>query len=128
MPSVTMTRDDAVQRCPVEKNADCATVSTATLRSASSSTTVGFLPPISSWNLRITLTLASATRRPVFTEPVKVMALTSRLSSSACPTTEPLPITRFRTPLGSPARTRMSTMAHEQPGTRSAGFSTTVLP
>ena len=30
-------------------------VSTATLRSASSSTMVGFLPPISSWNLRIDL-------------------------------------------------------------------------
>ena len=50
MPSVTMSRDDAVQRWPVEKNAPLTAHSTATARSASSSTTSGFLPPISSWN------------------------------------------------------------------------------
>ena len=32
----------------------------------------------------------------------------------AWPTTEPLPITRLSTPLGSPARWRMSTIAHER--------------
>ena len=73
-------------------------------------------------------TQAAATRLPVPTEPVKVMALTSGLSRIVWPTTEPLPITRLSTPLGRPARCRMSTIAHEQPGTRSAGLNTIVLP
>ena len=55
MPSVTIRREDAVQRWPVEKKAPLTAHSTAILRSASSSTTSGFLPPISSWNLRILL-------------------------------------------------------------------------
>ncbi|MCY1532566.1 hypothetical protein D9M68_678490 [compost metagenome] len=128
MPSVTMRRDDAVQRWPVEKKAELTAASTATDRSASSSTTKGFLPPISSWYLRLCSTEASATRLPVPVEPVKVMACTSGLSSIAWPTTEPLPITRFRTPFGRPARWRMSTMAQELPGTSSAGLKTMVLP
>ena len=48
MPLVTISREDAVQRCPVEKNAPLVAHSTAILTSASSSTTSGFLPPISS--------------------------------------------------------------------------------
>ena len=128
MPSVTISRDEAVQRWPVEKKAPLTAHSTATPRSASSSTTSGFFPPISSWKRRITLTLASATRVPVAWLPVKLIALTSGLSSIAWPTTDPLPMTRFSTPFGRPARCRMSTIAQEQPGTRSAGFSTTVLP
>ena len=78
--------------------------------------------------MRISLTDASATLRPVPTEPVKVMALTSGELMIASPTTEPLPMTRLSTPFGSPARARMSTISQEQPGTRSAGLNTTVLP
>ena len=37
-------------------------------------------------------------------------------------------MTRFSTPFGRPARFRMSTIAQVQPGTRSAGLMTTVLP
>ena len=48
--SVTIRREDAVQRCPVEKKAPLIAQLTASARSASSSTTSGFLPPISSWN------------------------------------------------------------------------------
>jgi hypothetical protein len=72
-----------VQRCPVEKKAPLTAQSTAVARSASSSTTSGFLPPISSWNLRMCSTLAAATRLPVATEPVKVTASMSGLSSIA---------------------------------------------
>ena len=53
MPCVTIRRDEAVQRWPVEKNEPLAAASTAVFRSASSSTTSGFLPPISSWNFFI---------------------------------------------------------------------------
>ncbi len=123
-----MMRDDAVQRWPVEKKAELTAASTATVRSASSSTTNGFLPPISSWYLRLCSTEASATRLPVPVEPVNVIAWISGLSSIAWPTTEPLPITRFNTPFGNPARWRMSTIAQDEPGTSSAGLKTTVLP
>ena len=90
MPSVTISRDEAVQRCPVEKKAPLTAHSTATSRSASSSTTSGFLPPISSWNFFIALrTQAAATLRPVPTEPVKLIASTSvdvehRLADHRC--------------------------------------------
>ena len=128
MPSVTISREEAVQRWPVEKKPELAAASTATDRSASSSTTIGFLPPISSWNLRLCSIEASATRLPVPVEPVKVMPAMSGWSSIACPTTEPRPITRLSTPFGRPARCRMSTIAQAEPGTRSAGLKTTVLP
>jgi hypothetical protein len=50
---VTISLEEAVQRCPVEKNAPLTAASVATFTSASSSTTSGFLPPISSWNFFI---------------------------------------------------------------------------
>ncbi|SUV85841.1 Uncharacterised protein [Bordetella pertussis] len=128
MPFCTMSRLDAVQRWPVEKNAPLTAQSTATFRSASFSTTSGFLPPISSCTLAMRPMAASATRRPVATEPVKLMALTRRSSRIAWPTTLPRPITRLNTPAGRPARLRISASAQALPGTRSAGLNTTVLP
>ena len=95
---------------------------TAASRLASSSTTSGFLPPISSWNLAPRVAQAMATRAPVSTEPVKEMALTSCESSMVWPTTEPRPMTRFTTPLGKPAREMISISAQAVPGTRSAGL------
>ena len=123
-----MMRLEAVQRCPVEKNEPCTATSIACSSCASSSTTSGFLPPISSWNLAPRLSAASAMRFPVATEPVKLIASMPGWSMIACPTTEPLPITRLKTPAGSPARLMMSASAQAQPGTRSAGLNTTQLP
>ena len=37
-------------------------------------------------------------------------------------------MTRLKTPSGNPERLRMSASAQAQPGTRSAGLNTTVLP
>ena len=117
-----------MQRWPVEKKPLFSAAFTATSRSASSSTTIGFLPPISSWNLAMRATQACAMRWPVATEPVKLIALTRLSSSSTWPTSEPRPITRLNTPGGRPARCRMSAIAQALPGTRSAGLSTTALP
>ena len=128
MPSVTITRDEAVQRWPVEKNPLFNALFTATSRSASSNTTNGFFPPISNWNFAIRDRQAVAIFWPVPTEPVKLMASTRESSSSTAPTSEPRPMTRLKTPLGKPARIRMSASAHADPGTSSAGFITTVLP
>jgi hypothetical protein len=92
-----MTRDEAVQRWPVPKNAPSIAQSTARSRSASSSTTSGFLPPISSWTLAWRLIAASATRAPTPCEPVKEMPSISGWSTIA-PPTPPSPITRLNTP------------------------------
>src|SRR3954453_496196 len=130
MPSVTIKREDAVQRWPVEKYEPLTQASTATLTSASSSTTIGFLPPISSWNFFIGLdnTQACAILRPVATEPVKEMAWTAGWSIRVWPTTEPEPTTRLKTPAGRPERAMISLNAWAEPGTSSAGLNTTVLP
>ena len=77
MPSVTIRRDDAVQRWPVEKYAPCTATFTAVARSASSTTTSGFLLPISSWNFAMRETAFCAIDRPVSIDPVKLIAATS---------------------------------------------------
>src|SRR3989344_3589464 len=128
MPSVTIKRLLAVQRWPVEKKPLLMAAPTATFRSASSSTTNGFLPPISSCTLAPRGTQAAATRWPVPTEPVKLTPAMRSSSSSTAPTSEPRPITRLNTPAGRPARCRMSASAQAEPGTTSAGLNTTQLP
>ena len=111
--SVTISREEAVQRWPVWKKAPLTAHSTAILRSASSSTTRGFLPPISSWSFFIgSLSMqVAAMRRPVATEPVKEIPATSLWRSIASPTTEPRPMTRLKTPAGRPARAMISASA-----------------
>ena len=64
-------------------------------------------------------------RLPTPTEPVKLIAFTSRCWMMPSPTTEPRPMTRLNTPAGMPLREMMSAIAHAQPGTRSAGLMTT---
>ena len=76
MGASTITREVAVQRWPVEKNAELITLATASGMSASASTTVGFLPPISSCTLARRLAASTAIPLPVATEPVNEMALT----------------------------------------------------
>ncbi len=44
------------------------------------------------------------------------------------PTTDPGPITRLKTPAGTPDRAMISESACAEPGTISAGLNTTVLP
>ena len=70
----------------------------------------------------------AAIARPVFTEPVKLIASTRRSLISVSPTTLPRPITRLNTPEGTPALTISSESAHADPGTSSAGLNTTQLP
>ena len=123
-----MSRLAAVQRCPVEKNALWIETLTAVSRSASSSTTCGFLPPISSWTFASRAAQFFATPRPTAAEPVKLTASTPGSFDRISPTTEPRPITRLKTPAGSPARAMISASAQAQPGTRSAGLNTTQLP
>ena len=130
MPLVTISREDAVQRWPVEKKAPLVAHSTAALTSASSSTTSGFLPPISSCTffIGVAAVAAAATLRPVATEPVNEIAAMSGCFSSVSPIALPRPITRLKTPAGSPDREMISARTCAEPGTRSAGLNTTQLP
>ncbi len=69
---------------------------------------------------------------PVATEPVKLTASTWAALTIASPTTLPRPMTRLNTPSGAftaaSARAMISASAWPEPGTRSAGLNTTVLP
>ncbi len=131
MPSVTISREEAVQRWPVEKNAPLTAASTATLRSASSSTTSGFLPPISSWTFFIGLRGDAGLR-----DPAAGLDRTGEgdrgdvgmIEQMSDPRPSPEPITRLNTPAGMPERAMISDSACAEPGTSSAGLKTTVLP
>ena len=70
----------------------------------------------------------AASVAPTAFEPVKLMALTCGLSTSAGPTCDPRPTTRFSTPGGNPALSRTSARCQAVSGVSSAGLSTTVLP
>ena len=124
----TMTRLVAVHFWPVDSMAPAIVSSTALSTSASSRTTTGFLPPISSWNFAPRCAACTASRVPTSFEPVKLMALIRSSASRAGPTFDPRPTTRFKTPGGSPAFSSTSARCQAVTGVSSAGFSTTVLP
>src|SRR5688572_11008969 len=65
---------------------------------------------------------------PTSNEPVKVTPSTSGLSTSACPTTEPDPVTKLTTPSGRPASRKQSTSKHTIQAVSEAGLITIVLP
>ena len=123
-----MTRLVAVHFWPVEKNAALTTFSTAELKSASASTMVGFLPPISSWMRRRRLDASPCSQLPISQDPVNEMALSGLASTSASPSSPPDPATKLTTPFGSPASCSASTMRQALSGAAEAGLSTTVLP
>ena len=128
MPACTISRDEAVQRWPVEKKAPFRQAATARSRSASSITSIGFLPPISSCSFFMPSAPARAIMRPVWAEPVKEIAAMSGWATIARPTTEPGPMTRLKMPGGQPSSWMMRASRCAVPGTISAGFSRTALP
>src|SRR6266540_3426029 len=69
-PSCTITRDAAVQRWPDVPNADQRIPSTASSTSASSRTTIAFLPPSSRWTCFSPSAALRITSTPVSHEPV----------------------------------------------------------
>ena len=56
------------------------------------------------------------------------MPFTSGLSTIVFPTDEPAPVTRFRTPGGRPASSKISTSFTAVIGAEDAGLNTSVLP
>ncbi len=96
--------------------------------SASSSTTSGLLPPISS-SVRLSIRPAvSPTSRPVAVEPVNEIIRTCGSSTSAWPTS-PAPGITCSTPSGRPASSKSRAITTPPvTGVLASGLSTTALP
>src|ERR671913_953937 len=121
-----MARLEAVHFSPAYPKAPKETLAAASERSASSITTYGFLPPISSWTFLPTALLWMP--RPTLVEPVNERPLTRGSVTRASPTAPPGPVTMLRTPSGRPASVRMRTRAAAFREALPAGFMTMVLP
>ena len=91
-------------------------------------TSIGFFDPISICNFVMLAIALAAMPRPTGTEPVKLIASTSRLSTSLWPTALPCPVTRLKRPAGMSCFTMISVSATALAGVRFAGFHTTALP
>ena len=121
-------RERAQQSWPALSNTAYGAAAAAFSRSASAKMTFADLPPSSSVT-RFTVPAAPRiTCCPTSVEPVKPIFVTSGCSISRCPTTEPLPVTMFRTPSGMPASRASSASRNTDSGVSSAGLRTTVLP
>src|SRR5712671_2205680 len=127
MLSTTITRDVAVHFSPADFIPPWTVSSTARSRLASSRTTTGFFPPISSWYLTPLSTQARAIAFPVATDPVNEIPLTPLTLQSAAPASRP-PCTRLNTPGGRPISCNTSVSSCAVQGECSDGLKTTVLP
>src|SRR5437870_3474617 len=65
---------------------------------------------------------------PTGFDPVNETALTAGWLIISSPASEPDPSTRFKTPGGTPAASKISTTRTAVPGVRVAGLNTTVFP
>jgi hypothetical protein len=95
--------------------------------SASSSTTIGALPPSSRWTRFSVSAAFLAISFPVSTSPVSETRLMSGLRTSASPTGTPSPVTTWSTPGGSTS-CASSTKRSVVRGVCSAGFRIWTFP
>ena len=101
---------------------------TAFCRSASSRMTLGDLPP-SSWLTRLTVVAARwATSMPARVEPVKEIMSMPGWPLIAAPTSWPRPLTRLKTPAGTPASCSTSAKISADEGVNSEGLRIMVQP
>ena len=116
----------AVQLWPAHRKQPTIVAATAGPRSASSITTSGPLPPISS---SCAFPAARrATWRPVRVEPMKATPAVAGFPAISSPTTGPGPVTKLNTPAGRSASATHSASRAEQTAVEGAGVHTTVLP
>ena len=115
-----------MQLWPAQRKHAASVASTAAATLASSITTSGPLPPISS---SVALPAAAeATSAPVAVEPMKAMPARPGLRAISSPTTGPGPVTRLKTPGGRSASTIARASSPAQTAVEGAGVQTTVLP
>ncbi len=134
MRSSTMAREQAEHFWPWKPNAAWATPSTAESTSASASTMMASLPPISRmvrliqiWPgacVAALLLMSSPTSR----EPVKAMYRVLGCATTALPKLAPAPGQKFTTPSGMPHSSSSSTNFAAIVGESLEGFRITVLP
>src|SRR5439155_5461164 len=91
-------------------------------------TRMTFLPPISRQVCLKEAAEVFETSRPTSVEPVKETRRASGWRTRGEPTSLPVPVTRFTTPRGRPASSRIWTRLYAESGVSWAGLSTTVLP
>src|SRR6266849_2301302 len=124
----TATRLAAVQRCPLVPKPPQTAPSTAKSRLASSITMMMFFPPISRLQCLNSGAQVCEMTRPTSVEPVKLTTGTSRFPAMVAPTRDPLPLTKFSTPRGTPASVSTCTRLYTDSGVSWAGLITTVFP
>src|SRR5580704_11781845 len=127
MPLVTISREDAVQRCPVEKNAPLGCALDRDLDLG----VIEHHKRVLAAHLDLHLFhrhRGGRSRRDLATDPVNETAATSGCRNRVSPISLPRPMTRLKTPAGSPDREMISARTCAEPGTRSAGLNTTQLP
>ncbi len=124
-----MTRVAEVQSCPALKKPPILMPSITALRSASSKTMTGALPP-SSRCTRLSVDAASrAMILPVAVSPVSETIATPGWRTRAAPTRSPAPVTTLNTPGGKISSSSISSARRRAVrGVHSDGFNTTVLP
>ena len=98
----------------------------ASSRSASSSMTIGPLPPSS--RIWVLPAAPCATRLPVATDPTKPTASTPGWETTALPTVAPGPGRKLNTPGGRPPCAITSASRPEQAEVDELGFQTTLFP
>ena len=126
--SGTIMREGALHDWPELLNICAVPPVTALVKSASSRMMFGDLPP-SSWLTRFTVAAARrATSVPARVEPVNEIMSRSGCSLIATPTSGPRPLTRLKTPLGTPASCMISAKIKAEVGVNSDGFRSMVQP
>ena len=124
----TRRRVPAAQAWPLFMKAMIRADGIALSRTASSSRTVGDLPPSSSVTRFMVFAPSRMIDSPTATEPVNEILATSGLRTSSAATTLPRPVTTFRRPFGRLASCSASTNTRVWSELNSLGLMTTVQP
>jgi hypothetical protein len=117
-----------MQAWPLFITAASAASGIALAKSASSSRTVGDLPPSSSVTRFIVSTAPRAIALPTAVDPVNEILAMSGWRVISAPTTSPRPVTMLKTPGGSPAPCSTRVMSAVCAALSSLGLMTDVLP
>ena len=128
MPSVTISRLDAVQRCPAWKNAPLTATDTAVGKIRIVEHDERVLAAHLELHARAGCTAAAATDGPTSCDPVKLTASTSGDAASAAPSSSPGPSPDSARPAAVRRAGRCPRASTATPGTSSAGLKTTQLP
>ena len=121
-------REGALHDWPLLRKPAATPRGTAVAKSASGSRMLGDFPPSSCVTRFAVGAAACATSAPARVEPVIEIMSTSGCADMAAPTVSPVPLTRLKTPGGTPASCSTCAKRSALNGESSLGFSTMVHP